>query len=82
MLQTLVADRIAWVLVGAVILVWLATTLVLPFVIKDYTPPPSAGTVMGSLAGGAAAYLFAKRGVNGKSESEKKKPETRRKKVQ
>lgn len=53
-------ERAAWLVVGAVVLVFIVTTIILPFVVKGYSPPASVGTVMGSLAGGAAAYLFAK----------------------
>lgn len=63
-------ERLAWVVITAVVIVWLGTFLVLPFLIAAYSPPPSVGTVMGSLAGGAAAYLFASKAAkkNGKDD--------------
>lgn len=69
------SDRLAWFLVGAVVFVWVATTIVLPLVVPNYTSPPGVTSVMGSLAGGAAAYLFAKRGER----DEENKPKSKRK---
>lgn len=64
-------DRLAWLIVGAVIVVWVTTSLIFPLLIKNYTPPPSVGVVMGSCAGGAAAFLFARRSDrNGKKGDE------------
>lgn len=53
-------ERLAWFVVACVAGVWTLTTLVLPVVIVGYSPPAGVGTVMGSIAGGAAAFLFAR----------------------
>jgi uncharacterized membrane protein len=65
-----VSDRLAWIVVGAVAFVWVVTSLILPLAVHGYTPPPSIGTVMGGMASGAAAYLFAKRGKDDDDEDE------------
>lgn len=77
------SERLVWIVVGAITLVWVVTTLVFPFLIKGYSPPPGVSTVMGSLAGGAGALLLAKRGERNKTEDKPdvekpKKPPRRR----
>jgi hypothetical protein len=63
-----IGDKLAKTVVGVVVGVWAITTVVLPVAIRGYTPPPEVGTVMGIVAGGAVAVIFARsRNGNGKS---------------
>lgn len=57
-----IGDRLARFVIVAIVLVWVMTTVVLPLVVKGYSPPTEIGTVMGIVAGGAVAVIFAKRG--------------------
>jgi uncharacterized protein (DUF2126 family) len=61
-----IGDRLAKFVIVVVVTVWALTTVILPVAIKGYSPPPEVGTVMGIVAGGAVAVLFARRG-NGKN---------------
>jgi hypothetical protein len=55
-----IGDKLAKTVVGVVVAVWAITTVVLPVAIRGYTPPPEVGTVMGIVAGGAVAVIFAR----------------------
>lgn len=62
------SERLAWFVVVAVVTAWFSTTVVLPVAVADYSPPEAMNTVMGIVAGGAVAYIFAKRsGGNNKT---------------
>lgn len=67
----MIGDRLARFVVVAVVLVWALTTVVLPVALKGYTPPPEIGTIMGIVAGGAVAVIFAKARSNGKDKDDK-----------
>jgi hypothetical protein len=60
-----VGEGLAKFVVVIVVGVWVASTLVLPVAVRGYTPPAELGTIMGAVAGGAVAYLFAKRADGG-----------------
>lgn len=57
----MIGDRLAKFVVVVVVTAWAVTTVVLPVVIRGYSPPPEIGTAMGVVAGGAVAVLFARR---------------------
>lgn len=62
------SEWIARFVVVAVVVAWFATTVILPVLIRGYAPPPEMNTTMGIIAGGAVAYIFAKRGdTNGRN---------------
>lgn len=67
----MIGDKLARFVVVAIVGVWVMTTVVLPLVVKGYSPPAEIGTVMGIVAGGAVAVIFAKRGGNGNGKSSK-----------
>lgn len=58
-------DRLAKGVVAAVVAVWVMTTVVLPLAVKGYSAPPEVSTIMGTVAGAAAAVIFASRGARG-----------------
>lgn len=67
------SDTAAKIVVGAVVVVWVVTTIVLPVAVKGYTSPPEVSTIMGGVAGAAAAVIFVRRGNgNGNGNGEKK----------
>jgi uncharacterized membrane protein YccC len=57
-----VSENLAKFVIFVVVVAWFCTTVVLPIAVHDYSPPPTVNTVMGIVAGGAVAFLFAKRG--------------------
>ena len=57
-------DTLARIIVGAIVLVFVGN-FVASIVISGYTPDPTIGPVMGTIAGGALAYYAARR--NGKN---------------
>jgi hypothetical protein len=59
-----VSDTLARIIVGAIVLVFIGNFLA-SVVIPGYTPDPTIGPIMGTIAGGALAYYAAKR--NGKN---------------
>lgn len=61
-----VGEKLALFVVVVIVCAWVTSTLILPVVIKGYAPPPEMNTVIGIVAGGAAAMIFAKRGNGGK----------------
>lgn len=61
----MIGEKLAKFVVVAVVIVWAITTLILPVVIHGYTPPSGVGTVMGIVAGGAVAVIFARRSRDG-----------------
>jgi membrane protein YqaA with SNARE-associated domain len=68
-----VNEGVARFVVVVVVLAWFSTTVVLPVLVEGYKPPPEMNTVMGIVAGGAVAYIFAKKGEdkkNGKTKHE------------
>jgi hypothetical protein len=59
-----VNDTLASIIVGAIVLVFVGN-FGASVVISGYTPDPTIGPVMGTIAGGALAFYAAKRGKNG-----------------
>jgi hypothetical protein len=67
----MLGDTAAKIVVGAVVAVWVVTTIVLPVAVKGYTAPPEVSTIMGTVAGAAAAVIFVRRS-NGDKNGDKK----------
>lgn len=65
-----VSDWLARFVVAVVVASWFMTSIVLPLMVQGYTAPPEINTVMGIVAGGAVAFIFAKRGENGRKPPE------------
>lgn len=59
-------EGVARFVVVVVVIAWFATTVILPVAVKGYVAPPELSTPMGIIVGGAAAFVFAKRGENGR----------------
>lgn len=64
------SEALARAVILTIVFAWVISVVVLPAAVHGYTPPPEMNTVMGIVAGGAVAYLFTKRGENGKGSND------------